>query len=224
MFEDTGLYSQMRILVVSQKSCIFYVSKSPTGAVKNAFRHARVTMNTRSRACGTGCRSARRWHGQIGAARIATYLHARVPMLNLDNMVHNALDITIINSMHHQQFSSPGTSRAPRAGAFDAQMPRASHTLPPDCESPRATPHALPFAPLIALQLVQLVAQHLACDVHESPRAAQGSEFRRRMESVAAALEPPLQVPCAAATCVPSASVNKAVAYVHSFITSTRFS
>ena len=26
MFEDTGLYSQMRILVVSQKSCIFYVS------------------------------------------------------------------------------------------------------------------------------------------------------------------------------------------------------
>jgi len=50
------------------------------------------------------------------------------------------------------------------------------------------------------------------------------SEFRRRMESVAAALEPPLQVPCAAATCVPSASVNKAVAYVHSFITSTRVS
>ena len=26
MLEDTGLYSQMRILVVSQKSCIFYVS------------------------------------------------------------------------------------------------------------------------------------------------------------------------------------------------------
>ena len=26
MFEDPGLYSQMRILVVSQKSCIFYVS------------------------------------------------------------------------------------------------------------------------------------------------------------------------------------------------------
>jgi hypothetical protein len=41
---------------------------------------------------------------------------------------------------------------------------------------------------------------------------ARPSEFRRRMESVAAALEPPLQVPCAAATCVPSASVNKAVA------------
>ena len=121
--------------------------ESSTGAVKNAVRHARVTMNTRSGACGTGCRSARRWHGPIGAARIATYLHARFPMLNLDNMVHNALDITIINSMHHQQFSSTGTSRAPRAGAFDAQMPRASHTLPPGCEPPRATPHALPFAP-----------------------------------------------------------------------------
>ena len=26
MFEDTELYSQMRILVVSQKSCIFFVS------------------------------------------------------------------------------------------------------------------------------------------------------------------------------------------------------
>ena len=26
MFEDTGLYSQMRILVVSQKSCTYYVS------------------------------------------------------------------------------------------------------------------------------------------------------------------------------------------------------
>ena len=30
MFEDTGLYSQMRILVVSQKSCIFYVSYTYT--------------------------------------------------------------------------------------------------------------------------------------------------------------------------------------------------
>ena len=129
-------------------------------------------MNARSGACGTGCRSARRWHARIGAAPIATYLHARFPVLNPNNMVHNALDITIIKSMHHQQFSSPGTSRAPRAGAFDAQMPRASHTLPPDCESPRATPHALPFAPLIALQLVQLVAQHFASDVHKSPRVA----------------------------------------------------
>ena len=172
-----------------------FASKSPTGAAKNAFRHARVTMNTRSRACGTGCRSARRWHGQIGAARIATYLHARFPMLNLDNMVHNALDITIINSMHHQQFSSTGTSRAPRAGAFDAQMPRASHTLPPGCEPPRATPHALPFAPLIALQLVQLVAQHFASDVHENSRVAQDSEFRSRAERVAAALKLPLHVP-----------------------------
>ena len=153
-------------------------------------------MNTRSGACGTGCRSARRWHGPIGAARIATYLHARFPMLNLDNMVHNALDTTIINSVHHQQFSSPGTSRAPRAGAFDAQVPRASHTLPPDRESPRATPHALPFAPLIALQLVQLVAQHFASDVHENSRVAQDREFGSRTERVAAALKPPLHVPC----------------------------
>ena len=180
-------------------------------AVKNAFRHARVTTNARSGARGTGCRSARRWHGQIGAARTATYLHARFLMLNLINMVHNALNNMTNNLAHHQHFSSPSTSRAPRAGAFDAQMPHASRTLFPDCESPRTIPHA-PFAPLIAHQLVQLVAQHPACDVHESPRAAQGSEFRRRMESVAAALEPPLQVPCAAATCVPSASVNKAVA------------
>ena len=30
MFEDTGLYSQMRILVVSQKSCIFFVSYTYT--------------------------------------------------------------------------------------------------------------------------------------------------------------------------------------------------
>ena len=184
----------------------------------------RVTTNARSGARGTGCRSARRWHGQIGAARTATYPHARFLMLNLNSMVHNALNNMTNNLAHHQHFSSPSTSRAPRAGAFDAQMPHASRTLFPDCESPRAIPHALPFAPLVAHQLVQLVAQHLACDVHESPRAAQGSEFRRRMESVAAALEPPLQVPCAAATCVPSASVNKAVAYVHSFITSTRVS
>ena len=139
-------------------------------------------MNTRSRACGTGCRSARRWHGQIGAARIATYLHARFPMLNLDNMVHNALDITIINSMHHQHFSSPSTSRAPRAGAFDAQMPHASRTLFPDCESPRTIPHALPFTPLIAHQLMQLAAQHFASDMHESPRVAQDSAFGSRME------------------------------------------
>ena len=179
--------------------------ESPTGASrKKCFpSRARVTTNARSGARGTGCRSARRWHGQIGAARTATYLHARFPMLNLDNMVHNALNNMTNNLAHHQHFSSPSTSRAPRAGAFDAQMPHASRTLPPDCESPRAIPHALPFAPLVAHQLVQLVAQHLACDVHESPRAAQGSEFRRRMQPVAAALEPPLQVPCAAATCVP---------------------
>ena len=181
-------------------------------AVKNAFRHARVTTNARSGACGTG-RSARRWHGgQIGAARTATQPHARFLILNLNSMVHSALNNMTNNLAHHQHFSSPSTSRAPRAGAFDAQVPHASRTLFPDCESPRTIPHAPPFAPLIAHQLVQLVAQHPACDVHESPRAAQGSEFRRRMESVAAALEPPLQVPCAAATCVPSASVNKIVA------------
>jgi len=46
----------------------------------------RVTMNARPGACGTGCRTARRWHGQLGAARIATYLRARFPMLNLNNM------------------------------------------------------------------------------------------------------------------------------------------
>ena len=177
-----------------------------------AWRRARKTMNAGSGASGTGCRSARRRHGPIGAARIATYLHARFPMLNLDNMVHNALDITIINSMHHQQFSSPGTSRAPRAGAFDAQVPRASHTLPPDCESPRATPHAPPFAPLIAHQLVQLVAQHLASNMHESPRAAQGGGFRSRIECVAAALEPPSHVPGGnAAAMRASASVNGSV-------------
>jgi hypothetical protein len=49
-------------------------------------------MNARSGACGTGCRSARRWHARIGAAPIATYLHARFPVLNPNNMVHNALD------------------------------------------------------------------------------------------------------------------------------------
>ena len=177
-----------------------------------AWRRARKTMNAGSGASGTGCRSARRRHGPISAARIATYLHARFPMLNLDNMVHNALGITINNSVHHQQFSSPVTSRAPRAGAFDAQMPRASHTLPPDCESPRATPHAPPFAPLIAHQLVQLVAQHLASNMHESPRAAQGGGFRSRIECVAAALEPPSHVPGGnAAAMRASASVNGSV-------------
>ena len=94
-------------------------------------------------------------------------------MLNLNSMVHNALNNMTNNLAHHQHFSSPSTSRAPRAGAFDAQMPHASRTLFPDCESPRAIPHALPFTPLIAHQLVQLVAQHFASDVHESPRAAQ---------------------------------------------------
>ena len=169
-----------------------------------AWRRARKTMNAGSGASGTGCRSARRRHGPISAARIATYLHARFSMLNLGNMVHNALGITINNSVHHQQFSSPGTSRAPRAGASDAQMPRALHTLPPDCESPRATPHALPFAPLIALQLVQLVAQHFASDVHENPRVAQDREFGSRTERAAAALKPPLHVPCGnAATMAP---------------------
>ena len=156
-------------------------------------------MNARSGACGTGCRSARRWHARIGAAPIATYLHARFPMLNLNNMVHNTLNNIINNSSQHQQFSSPGTSRAPRAGAFDAQMTHASHTLFPDCESHRAIPHAPPFAPLIALQLVQLVAQHFASDVHKSPRVAQFSEFGSSMERVAAALKPPLHVPCGSA-------------------------
>ena len=165
--------------------------KSPTGAVKNAFRHARVTMNTRSRACGTGCRSARRWHGQVGAARIATYRYARFPMLNLDNMVHNALNNIINNLAHHQHFSSPSTSRAPRAGAFDAQMPCASHTLFSDCESHRAIPHAPPFAPLIALQLVQLVAQHLASDMRGSSRSAEEGGFRITVECRIAALKPP---------------------------------
>jgi len=169
-------------------------------------------MNARSGACGTGCRSARRWHARIGAASIATYLHARFPVLNPNNMVHNALDNIMNNSAHHQHFSSPGTSRAPRAGAFDAQMPHASHTLPPDCESPRATPHAPPFAPLIAHQLVQLVAQHLASNMHESPRAAQGGGFRSRIECVAAALEPPSHVPGGnAAAMRASASVNGSV-------------
>ena len=103
-------------------------------AVKNAFRHARVTTNARSGACGTG-RSARRWHGgQIGAARTATQPHARFLILNLNSMVHSALNNMTNNLAHHQHFSSPSTSRAP------------------------------------------------------------------------------LQVPCAAATCVPSASVNKIVA------------
>ena len=146
-------------------------AKKPRRSHKNAFRHARVTMNARSGACGTGCRSARRWHARIGAAPIATYLHARFPMLNLNNMVHNTLNNMTNNLAHHQQFSPPGTSRAPRAGAFDAQMPCASHTLFSDCESHRAIPHAPPFAPLIALQLVQLVAQHLASDVHGSSSA-----------------------------------------------------
>ena len=67
----------------------------------------RVTMNARLEACGTGCRSARRWHCQIGAAPIATYLHARFPALNLDNMMHNALNNIINNLAHHQHFSSP---------------------------------------------------------------------------------------------------------------------
>ena len=142
----------------------------------------RVTTNARSGARGTGCRSARRWHGQIGAARTATYLHARFLMLNLNSMVHNALNNMTNNLAHHQHFSSPSTSRAPRAGAFDAQMPHASRTLPPDCESPRTIPHALPITPLIAHQLMQLVAQHFASDMHESPRVAQDSAFGSRME------------------------------------------
>ena len=81
--------------------------EKPRRSHKNDFRLARVTMNARSGACGTGCRSARRWHGQIGAARTATYLHARFPALNLDNMMHNALNNIINNLAHHQHFSSP---------------------------------------------------------------------------------------------------------------------
>jgi hypothetical protein len=65
----------------------------------------------------------------LRALRIATYLHARFPMLNLDNMVHNALGITINNSAHHQQFSSPGTSRscAPRGRARRTNASRFAH-------------------------------------------------------------------------------------------------
>ena len=170
--------------------------KSPTGAVKNAFRHARVTMNARSGARGTGCRSARRWHGPIGAARIATYLHARFSMLNLDNRVHNALGITINNLAQHQQFSPPRTSRAPRAGAFEAQMPHASRTPFPDCESLHTIPHTPSFAPLTAHQLVQLVAQHLASEVHGSSCSAEEGGFRITMECIIAVLKPPLLVTC----------------------------
>ena len=55
----------------------------------HGFPYARVTMNARSGACGTGCRSARRWHGRIGAAPIATYrtsTRASKCSLNLNNM------------------------------------------------------------------------------------------------------------------------------------------
>ena len=159
-------------------------------------------MNTRSRACGTGCRSARRWHAWIGAAPIATYLHARFPMLNLDNMVHNALNNTNKQLCTPPTSSSPGTSRAPRAGAFDAQMPHASRTPFPDCESPSCHPHALPFAPLIAHQLVQLVAQHLASDVHGSSCSAEEGGFRITMECRIAVLKAPLLVTCGDAAAV----------------------
>ena len=164
----------------------------------------RVTMNARPGACGTGCRSARRWHAQIGAAPIATYHNARLPMLNLDNMMHNALNNIMNNFAHHQHFSTPGTSRAPRAGAFDAQMPRASRTPPPECESPRTIPHAPPFTPLTAHQLVQLVAQHLASDLHGTSRSAEERGFRITMERRFAALKAPhcLQVPCGDAAAV----------------------
>ena len=52
MFEDTGLYSQMRILVVSQKSCIFYVSYKYTDiqqydAIKARIRTERIGYDTR---------------------------------------------------------------------------------------------------------------------------------------------------------------------------------
>ena len=57
----------------------------------------------------------------------------------------------------------------------DGAQNHAPRTLFPDCESPRTIPHALPFTPLIAHQLVQLVAQHSASNVHESPRAAQAN-------------------------------------------------
>ena len=163
----------------------------PRRSHKNDFRLARVTMNARSEACGTGCRSARRWHARIGAAPIATYLHPRFPVLNLDNMVHKALNNIKNNYAHHQHFSTPGTTRAPRAGAFDAQMPHASYTLPPNCESPRTIPHAPPFTPLIAHQLVQPVAQHLASDAHGSSRSAEEGGFRVTMERKIAVLKAP---------------------------------
>ena len=117
-------------------------------------------------------------------------------MLNLNSMVHNALNNMTNNLAHHQHFSSPSTSRAPRAGAFDAQMPHASRTLLPDCESPRAIPHALPFAPLVAHQLVQLVAQHLASDVHGSSCSAEEGGFRITMECRIAVIKAPLLVTC----------------------------
>ena len=54
MFEDTGLYSQMRILVVSQKSCIYYVSYKYTDipqydAIEARIRTERIGYDTRIR-------------------------------------------------------------------------------------------------------------------------------------------------------------------------------
>ena len=46
MFEDTGMYSQMRILVVSQKSCIFYVSYKYTDIQQYDAIKARIRTDT----------------------------------------------------------------------------------------------------------------------------------------------------------------------------------
>ena len=193
-------------------------------AVKNAFRHARARDDERP---FWGLRHRPQRAPMAWPNRRCAHCHLPPRALpDAQPQQHGAQ----CAEQHDKQLGAPPTflitkhqSCAPRGRVRRTNTSRFAHAFP-DCESPRAIPHAPPFAPLIAHQLVQLVAQHLACDVHESPHAAQGSEFRRRMESVAAALEPPLQVPCAAATCVPSASVNKAVAYVHSFLTSTRVS
>ena len=51
MFEDTGLYSQMRILVVFQKSCSYYVSYKYTDiqqydAIEARIRTERIGYDT----------------------------------------------------------------------------------------------------------------------------------------------------------------------------------
>ena len=93
----------------------------------------------------------------------------------------------------------------------DGAQNHAPRTLFPDCESPRTIPHALPFTPLIAHQLVQLVAQHLASEVHGSSCSAEEGGFRITMECIIAVLKPPLLVTCgdAAAARTSASDVNK---------------